>query len=58
MLNDRESILGNHHKMNDKLIKNGEALSDGILKLENVKRNAYEAENIAIAIQGDLQANT
>ena len=44
--------------MNEKLIKNGEALSDGIQKLENVKRNAYEAENIAIAIQGDLHANT
>lgn len=44
--------------VNKKMLGNAKRLSDGVSKLEGAKRMAYETEEIAINIQGELKGQS
>ena len=51
-------LKGFNEKTNERLLKNSKILSDGVDNLKYAKKNAYEAENMAINITSNLHKQT
>jgi hypothetical protein len=47
-----------YNQPDERFLKNQQVLSDGVDKLKNVKKTAYEADNIGVNVMVELKSQT